>query len=246
MLKELQDFGLGEKEARTYLATLELAKATVQQIAIKADINRATTYVQLESLKARGLVSQVTIDKKTFFIAERPEKVDQIIAREKAEVLFKEREFSKILPSLKAIFNAGKDRPDVRFYEGEEAVVSYREEILRERHEFFYAIVPIFKDDPEINGEVIDSLLKKIDDYRLIHIAKRRMVEIDLIDKKYKNFRNKYLPISKLDLNIEIAVFGNRIFINNRKGTQIAVVIEHPVIAASFKQMFELFWGLAE
>ncbi len=56
--KELQNLGLTEKEARTYLASLELGPETAQNIAKKTGINRATTYVQIESLKKRGLMSE--------------------------------------------------------------------------------------------------------------------------------------------------------------------------------------------
>ena len=41
--KELQKIGLSEKEAKVYLAALELGQASVQNIARKAEVNRATT-----------------------------------------------------------------------------------------------------------------------------------------------------------------------------------------------------------
>ena len=50
MLKELQDIGLSEKEARVYLAALEIGRATADQLAKHAKIVRPTTYVQLQSL----------------------------------------------------------------------------------------------------------------------------------------------------------------------------------------------------
>jgi hypothetical protein len=44
---------------------------------------------------------------------------------------------------------------------------------------------------------------------------------------------------------LEIVVFGNRIWINNKKGKPLAVVIEDKVIAEGFRAMYEVFWELA-
>ena len=57
MLEKLQKFGLSEKEAKIYLALLELGTATVSDIAEKAEINRSNTYVLLNSIAERDLVS---------------------------------------------------------------------------------------------------------------------------------------------------------------------------------------------
>ena len=38
--RELQEIGLNEKEAKVYLATLELGQSVVQDIAKKAGVNR--------------------------------------------------------------------------------------------------------------------------------------------------------------------------------------------------------------
>jgi|SRR3989344_829968 len=62
--KELQALGLSEKEAKVYLAALVLGPDTVQNIAKKAGINRPTAYLQIESLKEKGIISEVEKDKK--------------------------------------------------------------------------------------------------------------------------------------------------------------------------------------
>jgi len=246
MRKELQDFGLSEKESNVYVAALELAQATVQQISQKSKVNRATTYVQLESLKERGLVSQVTKDKKTYFVAERPEKVLKLLEREKAEILFKETEFNKILPSLKAIYNASKDRPNVRFYEGHEAVILYREEIMKEKHAYFYAIDRIIESDEAFNPEVLAGFTKRVEDFRYIYVCEKEIAEFQDLSKTFKNLSIKYLDAAKLPSDLEIVIFGNKLWINNKKGKPLAVVIEDKIIAASFKAMYDIFWQLAK
>ncbi len=51
----LQAAGLTDKEARIYLAALELGQAPVLRIAQKAGIKRPTAYVTLGELQAKGL-----------------------------------------------------------------------------------------------------------------------------------------------------------------------------------------------
>ena len=68
MLKELQDLGLSEKEARVYLG-----QTTADKLAKHAKVNRSTTYVQLESLMKVGLMSTHEERKKTVFAPESPE-----------------------------------------------------------------------------------------------------------------------------------------------------------------------------
>ncbi|MBI4087815.1 TrmB family transcriptional regulator, partial [Candidatus Kaiserbacteria bacterium] len=70
MPKELEDLGLSEKEARVYLAALELGQNTAERIAKQASVNRSTTYVQLDSLMKMGLISTHEEDKKTLFAPE--------------------------------------------------------------------------------------------------------------------------------------------------------------------------------
>ncbi|OHE33815.1 MAG: hypothetical protein A3J94_16070 [Syntrophus sp. RIFOXYC2_FULL_54_9] len=55
--KQLEHLGLSDKESKVYLAALELGPTPVQDISHKAHVNRATTYVMIESLSARGLMS---------------------------------------------------------------------------------------------------------------------------------------------------------------------------------------------
>lgn len=241
MLKELQDFGLSEKEAQVYLATMELAKATVQQIAQKSKVNRATTYVQLDSLKERGLISQVNQGTKTFFVAERPEKVKKLIEKEKSEVLFKESEFNKILPDLKAIYNAQKDRPNVRFYEGEEGLDSYREELLRNPQEFMYSIILLKKDFEAIYEKTIIKISSKVKDYRMLYACSTNLEVLEKLQKQLKSFKIKKV---NLDIKSEIVIIPNRVLISNSHGKPLAVVIEDPIMAQTFKQVYEMFWSL--
>ena len=76
--KVLEQLGLNEKEAKVYLACLQLGKAAVLLIAKKAALKRPNTYLILEALSAKKLISIVIEGKKKYYTAESPTKLLQL------------------------------------------------------------------------------------------------------------------------------------------------------------------------
>ncbi|MEK7566640.1 MAG: helix-turn-helix domain-containing protein, partial [Patescibacteria group bacterium] len=111
MLQELQEFGLSEKEARVYLAALELGKATADELAKQAKVNRSTTYVQIESLKQKGLVSSYDEGKKTYFAPESPEYLKRLFEKQAGDLDVKQKELEKENRALHDQFEASKPSP---------------------------------------------------------------------------------------------------------------------------------------
>src|SRR3989344_9484889 len=114
MIKELQDIGLSEKEAKIYSAALELGAATADQLAKHSKIVRSTTYVQLESLMEKGLMSTYEQGKKTFFAPESPELLKRFLAKQKENIGAKENDLASFLPDLLRLFEGAGERPVVR------------------------------------------------------------------------------------------------------------------------------------
>src|SRR6204780_2263188 len=140
MLKELQDIGLSEKEARVYLASLELGRTTAEKLAKHAKVNRSTTYVQIESLMKKGLMSTYEEGKKTYFAPESPEYLKRIFELKKREFEVREKELNDFLPGLMRQFEGAGDRPTVRFFDGKEGIISLREEALETKEKTLYVI----------------------------------------------------------------------------------------------------------
>ena len=125
---KLKELGLAEKEAKVFLASLELGSSAVQEIAKKAEINRATTYVIIEKLMKKGLMSSVEKGKKTFFQTEDPKRLLKLLEEQEESLKRKEEEFKKYLPELETLFNIAEEKPKVRFFEGKEGLIAIRED----------------------------------------------------------------------------------------------------------------------
>ena len=114
LLSELKHLGLSEKEALVYLSALALGPSPVQDISEKANVNRATTYVMIEMLAARGLMSTFEKEKRRYFIAESPDRLSSILRIQQKELEEKQNEFQKTLPALMELFQAESSKSSSR------------------------------------------------------------------------------------------------------------------------------------
>ncbi|MCL5009224.1 MAG: hypothetical protein M1400_02685 [Patescibacteria group bacterium] len=156
----LTKIGLNEKEAKVYLALLELGPATAYRIAPKAGIKRSIAYVVLESLQARGLVSVVPQGERKLFVAGDPGKL--LGELEQRKELYK-----RFLPNLEALYadSSRKEKPQVQFFEGREAVYSLYEKIYESKDVAFFStirdILSLFPDFPKkLNEKALEGRVK--------------------------------------------------------------------------------------
>lgn len=122
--KYLKDIGLSEKEAQIYLALLSFDKALIAEISEKAKVKRPTTYVILDSLLKKGLVSESNEGKKTYYMSEQPEKLEMFVDRQIHLLEENKKTLDIVIPQLKGLSRGQGEKPLVQFYEGKEGVLS--------------------------------------------------------------------------------------------------------------------------
>ena len=115
---ELQKIGLSEKEARVYLATLELGPKSAQEISRHTGINRATCYTILESLIDLGFISQIEGDRGKIFSAEDPSNILNLLESQEKAIKKRKKEISTFVPDLMALYNKAGSKPRIRYLEG--------------------------------------------------------------------------------------------------------------------------------
>ncbi len=114
---DLRRLGIEGKQARFYLAALELGQAPVRQIARTAGISRTNAYDVLARLLQRGLVTQVERgrQRKNYVVAEEPARLQRMLDEQRQTL-------DSMLPELQSLYNRSAVRPRVRFYEGREGI----------------------------------------------------------------------------------------------------------------------------
>jgi sugar-specific transcriptional regulator TrmB len=245
MLKELQDIGLSEKESRVYLAALELGRTTAEKLAKHAKVNRSTTYVQLESLMAKGLMSTYEEEKKTYFAPESPELLRRLLSKQKDELQSKERDLGSVLPALLQQYEGAGERPVVRFFPGKEGIRNVREEILTAKNKQIYVIFSsddmskIFP-EAELNAYTERRNALKIQTkaiYTHESYFNERVILSELSERRF---------VSNLPLTIDIRIFDEKTAIFSLKGAPYAMVIEGVQMATSMKLLFDFLWSHAD
>lgn len=126
--KALAEYGLKEKEARVYLAALQVGSGSVLRISQKAGLARSTTDITLKSLRNKGLVSAFRKSSGHYYSAEDPHKIVSTL-KSKTETI------ERSLPKLLALYGESMVRPTVRFYEGKRGIALILDEILDEARE---------------------------------------------------------------------------------------------------------------
>ncbi|NTU66323.1 MAG: TrmB family transcriptional regulator [Candidatus Moranbacteria bacterium] len=241
LYKDLQEAGLKEKEAKVYIAILEMGEANIAQISNRSGINRSTVYLAIKSLKNRRLL--LTAKKnKTLYYAEDPREMLNDLEKKK-EVL------QHAMPNLLASFAFIDKKPDVKFFEGEGGIKEIYNDILRvpnsemlswysndykgyfDEKFFFEYFIPqrkakkiwlrsIYPDDPS---------MRELANNNIEHLRQSRFITSD-----------------KFKIECEICLYGSsQIGIISYKD-KFGVVISSQSIFNTLKSIFEVMWDGAE
>jgi len=245
LINELKKIGLSEKEAKVYLALLELGEDTVQNIAAKSGVNRATTYVVLEKLASMGLSANYEKDKKTFFVASEPEALESIFEIQKKEIEEKKKNFQLILSQIMAISNKDKAKPVIKFFEGKEGIVAAMKE--------FYAY--------QKKGGIVHLIYPRMLLDKLMPLKDRQALRENRLKKKirtrvlYTNTEiipstadgeRRRIDADKFPVSCDIEIYDEAVLIVSLEKQLSAVLIRDKQIAQTLTSLFELAWITAK
>jgi len=244
--RDLQQLGLSDKEAKVYLAVLELGPATVIQIVSKASINRPTAYVQIQKLMALGLMSSHERGKKTYFAAEPPERLLELVRIKQTEVEEQSKRLKEILPELQTLFDTAEERPKVRFYEGKTGILSLADDIFKKRNT---TILTVYSADlfTQVFSPEEDKKFEKARQEKNIKVRALYTRSAGPFEKASpKTFDEKFVPVHKFPITAVINIYDNKIAAFTLRGKLIGVIIESKELAETLHSIFELAWQGAE
>lgn len=243
--EKLEKLGLNQHEAKVYIAALELGGESVQNIAKKSGVHRATTYLCLGKLKDLGLIVEIKKDKKTLYAGEYPEKLLENILQEQSKLQQKQVEISGLLPELKSIFNLSADKPRVRFFSGMDGLREVYEDTLYNNQEIF-AFLSVAK----IEKELLNWLYKDYAPQRASKKIKAYVIApAEKATARYKELDAKLFKETKLvnpksyPFSIEIDIYSNKIaMMSYSKKEMFGVIIESQEVNRTMKLIFKLIW----
>ena len=242
----LEEYGLSERQAKVYLAALELGPSSVSDIAQKAQIRRAGAYYLSESLVQNNLFYRTKKINKLFYSAVEPKTLLEQ-AKHKKQII--EENFSELqaLPRLSA------KKPSIHIYEGLEGIKTAYKKTLDKKNAKMYAFSPYAtaQKTAQFHGR---EYLK----WGLEYLRKRAQRNIFVYDiaedspearerkahDKEELRETRLVPKEKFPFTNEIDIFQNLVIVISYKEL-LAVLIESNDIALTLKTIFNLAWEAA-
>lgn len=243
--RELKKLGLSDKEAKIYLTSLQRGPETAPTLAKQAEIVRPTTYVVIDGLVKKGLMSSVTKGNKIYYTAESPEHLLSLLRIQKQELEEKEREFKRFLPELNSLANLSGEKPKVRVFEGKEGLKSIRELVFKTKVSEIYGFVPVddlfaLFSEKEHTEEISKRRAERKIKSQVFYTSNKKESLSDsdkdfLRDSKYVN--NKVFPIKA-----GVDIYGDKVGIYTFKNEIFGILIENKDIAETMKSIFKMLW----
>lgn len=243
----LQKIGLSEKEEIIYTALLTQGKASPGELAKKTKLKRGITYVVLNSLVKKGLISMFEENKKTHFQIENPRRLLDLIEQHKQEVDTLEHSFKYLLPKLISQFKLAIDKPTIRFFEGQEGIKEVFDDIYGPKEtpdEVIYGCVDFETADTAVPGYIGKKLIpKRIKNKIMAHsfIANSPAAQEAHAQDTSSYRKSVLLDKSEFPMPAEIDVYEDKIaMLSFEKSEFIGILIENAAFAESLRSIFKL------
>lgn len=238
--KPLRNLGFNEKEAKVYLALLELGPSAVREISLKSGLKKPTTYVILDELRQKDAVLFLPGAKKKLYSAKDPDFLFND-AKQRLNQAFYD------LPILKSLGKKANRKAMVTYYEGVqgyEQAMTYKENEIVEAGE----MLCYFASGANVNPAMFKSIDECMDRLRRNGVRmrafapdheslRRYRAEDEAFGREVKTLpMEMYSAASSIDINrnfVRFALFDEEMF----------VIIENHEIAQMMRQIFEMNWG---
>jgi sugar-specific transcriptional regulator TrmB len=238
--QKLKDFGLKDKEARVYLALLELGEAKAQEIAKKARIVRPAVYDILSRLVEDGLVGTISKGKVSYFVANNPEAIRRNLED-------KQKAFDQLLPELKSVFNTTKTKPRIFFYEGIEGIRTVFEDTLTAHDKTLCGILSmedLFKDPgKEYMDDYVRRRVKMGYKLRVIRSKPKEVAPAwPSSEEENRELRN---PPEKMVFEMTTYIYDDKVGLISTEKENFGMIIESKEFSRNMKHLFEALWQVS-
>ncbi len=229
---------LTNNQARVYLATLQLGKATVSEIATAADIKRSLTYLILEQLQATGFVNPVPGFKKRVYTATDPNALATELERTA-------HDFKEMLPYLRSMQRkAGK--PYITYYSGIEGARRAMQQIRRPQEARYATSI----------REAIKYVPDEVERWKKTYLAGkarpggRHLLTESAEDRAFGEAIGQAEQvvryIGKKILDMDLALVDNTVYLTAFDSEIHVTVIESEALYRSLCALYDLAWEHAK
>ena len=233
--------GLTEKQAKIYLACLEMGRSSIPHIAKRAELKRTTCYDIVKELVEMDLLRGIVTGKTQLYEAKNPHNMAELL-QSKIEIL------NTALPGLTELFQTHNIRPEVQFFKGKAGIKKIFEDVLNSGTKKVYQIVK----NRELHNQGLDP-------YSTDYFKKRSgkgIIAYDLHPKsggfytpergttneKYKRYV-RYLPPEVFSAAM-IIIYENKVAMISTQKEDFGFILESREFSSTLRSFFEFMWKL--
>jgi len=243
-----EEIGLTKSEIKVYLALLELGSTTKGPLIKKSEISSSKIYEVTDKLIDKGLVSYILKNKVKHFKAAPPSRIKEYVKEKKDKISKQENELAKIIPFLEKKHIFLKDKTDAEIFMGWNGLETAYQDIINNlsKGDTDYVFGASKGSDSKRTRRFFDRYLnltyekgikikaifnKDSKDYHKSSKAKKRHVEARFLDQTTPT---------------EINIYKDKTLIVVLSQTPLVIMIKGKEVADSFKQYFDVMWGIAK
>ncbi len=230
----LNSLGLQKSETKTYLAALQLGPSTVIAISKLVSLSRQATYLAIDSLTQRGLMTSVQRGKKRYYASEAPAKLLAYAKRHELQMRERISDLERAIPELE--LQAGGEKPIVKVYEGKEGIKAILEDVMEAKPKENYEITDNKALHQILSKEDLASLRK----HNARMSIKARCIYTEPAEGNSHEDKIIVLPPQLGGFKASISVFGNKLALVTFEGKMYSVLIENKALIQTAKTLIDL------
>lgn len=244
LMEQLERLDLKGRQAKVYLALLQLGSASAIEIAKYTKLKHPTVYDVLDLLREKQLVCETVSGRRRLFSPEDPARLAEIENRRKEAL-------DAVLPDLYALYRGGEKRPRVHYYEGGEGGEALRSALLNVKaKEYFYfgAVREMLKlSTPECEAEYVRQRIRRGIWSWSIRNRAREMPEEEYMRPGEKNLRHvRYFPRAISDNISGLYLFDRTVAIASGLKENYTVFLESEELFILMKSLWQCMWEISE
>lgn len=237
LIKLLQQTGFTEKEARVYLALLEVGAGDVTDIAKAAELKRSIVYVLIDGLVEKGYVTQIPGGKINTYQASDPGLIYNQIKNTS-------KHLGEMLPFLRSLHNKGTKRPKMQYIETKEGMLKVYYDINNYSEQFYLS--SYHRLEHHFPGALKDWV--KFYEKQKFKFVGRHLVTSDPKELEFAKYliaagqQVRILPEME-KMTMDFAIYGkNNLAISLLEDEPFMIHIKSEEVVKSIMSVFEIAW----
>lgn len=235
----LRAFGFDDKQARVYLAGLELGPTTVLELSRRTRLARTTLYPILEDLRRRGYFRLGKTKRGSVYAAEPPSVLERQLQERAAA-------FTAALPQLVALRGTVHEGAGVSLYEGSEGFRQLWQKLFRsgvKEYRILTSAVGLteFVKEPYLVDRIIAERVRR--GIRSKQLIVDSLLARKIVAKDRDELRESRLLPRGTVLPATILIFGEEVAFVTTRRENTMILIASGETAVTLRALFDALWA---